>query len=112
MSKQDRRKNAVNRRDFVASAVAAVALTGYASREGQAQELPKLAEDDPTAQALKYVHDATTVDASVRPEGRFCNNCALYAGDADAAWAACSIFPGKAVANGGWCSVWAPRAPG
>ncbi|MEO0997128.1 MAG: high-potential iron-sulfur protein [Pseudomonadota bacterium] len=25
-------------------------------------------------------------------------------------WAGCGIFPGKLVANRGWCSAWAPKA--
>lgn len=75
-----------------------------------AEEMPKLTEDDPQATALKYKHDADSVDASVRPEGRYCNNCQLYQGGADAEWAPCQIFAGKVVAGKGWCSVWAPKA--
>ena len=98
----------ISRRDFVASAVAAAAATTAASRAA-ADELPKLQEDDPTAVALKYVHDASTVDANLRSEERFCYNCALYVGSPDDEWAACSIFPGKQVAGKGWCSVWAAK---
>lgn len=97
----------INRRHFVASAMAAAAFSG--AGRATADELPELEEDDPTAVALQYVHDATTVDASRRSEDRFCYNCALFAGAADDEWAACSIFPGKRVAGKGWCSVWAPR---
>ena len=63
------------------------------------------------AKALNYVHDAGTVDAAMRASDRYCNNCALYAGDADDEWAKCSIFPGKVVAGRGWCSAWAPKQP-
>lgn len=75
-------------------------------------ELAPLAEDDPSAKALGYVEDATTVDAAKYPRyeaGQACSNCALYMGG-DAAQGACSIFPGKAVAAAGWCSVYAPKA--
>jgi hypothetical protein len=71
--------------------------------------LVRLEENNPTAKALNYVHDAKTIDAAKRFSDRFCNNCALFAGDSDDEWAGCSIFPGKAVANQGWCSVWAPK---
>ena len=102
---------AITRRKFVSGA-AAVAVAGLTAREGVATELPKISEDDPTAQALKYVHDATTVDAALRPDERNCSNCALYSGADGAEWGPCSIFPGKAVNVNGWCSVWAPKAAG
>ena len=109
MSKDNR--NLMNRRNFVASAAAAAAVAAVPTR-GAAQDMPRLEESDPTAVALKYVHDATTVDAALRPDERYCNNCALYNGAADAEWAPCSIFPGKLVAGKGWCSVWAPKQNG
>lgn len=79
----------------------------------QSADLPRLSEDDPQAQSLSYVHDATTVDQASQPRyapGQLCSNCALYTGDADAEWGGCSIFPGKAVKASGWCSVYAPKA--
>ncbi len=101
----------LSRRSFVSAAgVAAVLGTSVAGRRALAEDMPRLSEDDPTAVALKYVHDATTLDASVRPEDRFCYNCALYTGTEDDDWAGCGIFPGKLVANRGWCSAWAPKA--
>lgn len=80
----------------------------------RAQDLPKLEESDPTAQALLYVHDAGKVDASnpmaARYEaGQMCSNCAQIQGEAGADWRPCGIFPGKLVNAGGWCSVWAPK---
>ncbi|MEM7501209.1 MAG: high-potential iron-sulfur protein [Pseudomonadota bacterium] len=105
MSNNDRKL--INRRHFVASAVAAAAFARAST--ASSEELPELEETDPTAVALKYVHDATTVGSSLRSEDRYCYNCALYAGTAEEEWAACSIFPGKRVAGKGWCSVWAPR---
>lgn len=100
----------LSRRSFV-SGIGAAAAVGAAGlpAELRAQELPRLDESDPTARALNYAHDATTVDAAKRFEGRFCNNCVLYQGAADDDWAACSIFPGKLVAGKGWCSAWAPK---
>lgn len=74
--------------------------------------MPKLAEDDPQAKSLAYVHDAADIDAAMQPRfkaGQACSNCALYQGKADDEWAACSIFPGKAVKGTGWCTVYAPK---
>ena len=102
---------AMSRRLFVkqASLSVAAAAAGLPSHPARASELPKVAEDDAMAKSLNYVHDATTVDTAKRPSDRFCYNCALFQGGEDTEWAGCSVFPGKAVAGKGWCSVWAPR---
>ena len=74
--------------------------------------MPKLAEDDPQAKSLSYVHDATTIDASKQPRykaGQECSNCALFQAKSDEEWAGCSIVPGKAVNARGWCTVYAPK---
>ncbi|MGB5492541.1 MAG: high-potential iron-sulfur protein [Woeseiaceae bacterium] len=100
----------ITRRRFFASAGAAAAVVTSGLQFAEAEDaLVRLEENNPTAKALNYVHDAKTVDAAKRFSDRFCNNCALFAGDSDDEWAGCSIFPGKAVANQGWCSVWAPK---
>ncbi|MDJ0760612.1 MAG: high-potential iron-sulfur protein [Woeseiaceae bacterium] len=103
--------NAITRRLFVKQAglSVAAAATGLSAANARASELPKVDEGDAMAKSLNYVHDATSVDSAIRPSDRFCYNCALYQGDKDAEWAGCSIFPGKAVAGKGWCSVWAPK---
>lgn len=77
-----------------------------------AGNMPKLAEDDPQAKSLSYVHEATTVDSAKQPRyqsGQICGNCALYQGKAPDEWGGCSIFPGKLVKSSGWCSVYAPK---
>lgn len=77
-----------------------------------AQEMPKLALDNPQAKALAYVHDASNVDKSKQPryqEGQICANCALFQAKGDEEWAGCSIFPGKLVNANGWCSAYAPK---
>lgn len=107
-----RDKHALSRRRFIVSVAATAAGITAFPRVAEAGDSPKLAEDDPTAIALTYVHDATRLAESVRPGDRFCSNCALYQGAANAAWAPCSIFPAKQVAGRGWCSVWAPRQSG
>ncbi len=102
------------RRQFMKlSAVAAAGAVLQPSREAMAQDLPQLSEDDPTATAMKYVHDASKVDASTRPNPaaeQNCANCALIQGADGDEWRPCPIFPGKLVASAGWCSVWAPKA--
>ena len=69
-------------------------------------------ETNPSAVALGYRHDATSVDTAKYPrrataEGKkqFCNNCRLYKAGDDG-WGICSIFPGKQVNGKGWCSAW------
>ena len=103
---------AASRREFLKSVGGAAALStfGMKATNAGAEDLPKLDESDPAAVALKYVHDASTVAESLRPDkDRYCFNCALYAGSEADEWAGCAILPGKAVAGRGWCSVWAAR---
>ena len=104
----------IARRKFIQlSAVAAAGCFIQPGREAQAQDLPHLATDDPMASAMKYTHDASTVDAASRSNAaadQTCANCALVQGADGDHWRPCQIFPGKAVAAKGWCSVWAPKA--
>lgn len=104
----------IARRKFIQlSAVAAAGCLVYPGREARADDLPHLAEDDPMAKAMKYTHDASTVDAASRTNKaaeQNCANCALIQGNDGDEWRPCQIFPGKAVSANGWCSVWAPKA--
>lgn len=104
----------IARRKFIQlSAVAAAGCFINPGREAVAGDLPKLTEDDPMAKAMKYVHDASKVDPATRNNPaaeQNCANCALIQGADGDAWRPCQIFPGKAVAAAGWCSVWAPKA--
>ena len=103
----------IARRKFIQlSAVAAAGCLVHPGREAQAQDLPKLTEDDPMASAMKYTHDASTVDPASRANpaaDQTCANCALIQGNDGDEWRPCQIFPGKAVNANGWCSVWAPK---
>ena len=103
----------IARRKFIQlSAAAAAGALVTPGRKASAEELPQLAEDDPMAVAMKYTHDASTVDPASRAnpaEDQTCANCALIQGADGDEWRPCQIFPGKAVAAGGWCSVWAPK---
>lgn len=104
----------IPRRKFIQlSAVAAVGALAQPGREARADDLPHVSESDPMAQAMKYTNDASTVDAAARTNpaaDQNCANCALIQGTDGDAWRPCQIFPGKAVAAAGWCSVWAPKA--
>ncbi len=104
----------IARRKFIQlSAVAAAGAFVSPAREASAQDLPQLSEEDPMAQAMRYVHDASTIDPSTRPNpaaDQTCANCALVQGNDEDEWRPCQIFPGQAVNANGWCSVWAPKA--
>jgi len=86
----------------------AVVMQGVAHAQG----LPKLTTDDPTAMALGYTEDASTVDAAKWPifkSGSDCANCLQIQGNDGDADRPCAIFPGKTVAAKGWCSVWVAK---
>ncbi|MGI9219454.1 MAG: high-potential iron-sulfur protein [Woeseiaceae bacterium] len=104
----------IARRKFIQlSAAAAAGALVTPGRKAMAEELPQLAEDDPMAVAMKYTHDASTVDAASRANpaaDQNCANCALIQGADGDEWRPCQIFPGKVVAAAGWCSVWAPKS--
>ena len=73
----------------------------------------RVTEDNPTARAMGYKHDATQVDVAKYPRRageagskQFCYNCQLYKAGSDEGWGACAIFPGKQVNANGWCNAW------
>lgn len=104
----------IARRDFLkVSAVAAAGCFAVNGRDAVAQDMPKLSPDDPTATAMRYTHDASSVDPASRAnpaENQDCSNCALIQGNDGDEWRPCQIFPGKLVNANGWCSVWAPKS--
>jgi hypothetical protein len=70
-------------------------------------------ENDPQAKALGYVEDATKTDKTKYKQyapGQICSNCSLWQGKATDPAAGCALFPGKQVANKGWCSAWVKKA--
>ncbi len=104
----------IARRKFIQlSAVAAAGCFVRTGTDAKAQDLPKITEDDPIAVALKYTHDASTVDAASRPQPaaeQNCANCAQLVGNEGDEWRPCNIFVGKLVNSKGWCSVWVPKS--
>ena len=94
---------------LAAASVMAVPLASLATHgTAVAGELPHLSEDDPTAKALSYVHDAANAPAGKRKDGTYCKNCNLIKGK-EGTWRGCAIFPGKAVNADGWCAGWVGR---
>ena len=112
-SKESSVENIARRKFIQLSAVAAAGCLAHTSRSARADELPQLEEGDPMAGAMKYTHDAASVDPATRNNpaaDQNCANCALVQGNDGDDWRPCQIFPGKSVAAAGWCSVWAPKA--
>jgi len=108
----------LNRRNFLKLGVkaggGALALSAIPLHLVAADEV---SPDEPLAQAMGYVVDATTVDTVKFPKrageagaNQFCNNCALYAGTAADATAPCSIFQNRHVVGAGWCNAWVAKS--
>ena len=104
----------IARRKFIQlSAGAAAGCLIHPGSEAQAQDLPKITADDPVGVALKYTHDASSVDPASRSQPaaeQNCANCAQLQGNEGDEWRPCAIFVGKLVNAKGWCSVWVPKA--
>ena len=105
--------NKIARRQFLQlSAVAAAGCFIRSGADAKSQDLPKLTKNDPVAQALRYTHDASTVDPTSRAQAvadQTCANCAQLLGNDGDEWRPCQIFVGKLVNSNGWCSVWVPK---
>jgi len=80
---------------------------------------PLVSLDHPTAKALSYVHDGSTVDASKRVEKsgvagaeQLCSNCQFYKQVDGKEYGMCQLIPvpGKNVAGKGWCPTWAKKS--
>ncbi len=105
----------ISRRSLVKSGLIAGALlpaVGLMTQNSAAAALPPLDPSDPTAKALGFVADNTKVDTKAYPTFKptqKCGTCAQYQGKASDATAACTIFAGKSVPQGGWCQVWAQK---
>jgi hypothetical protein len=103
----------IQRRRLLVGAAASIAtvpfIKGMLGSPAYAVELPHLEEDNATAKALKYRHDATAaprVDkAGIPADKQFCHNCQFINANSGQ-WRPCQIFPGKAVNADGWCVSW------
>lgn len=101
--------NLTNRRVFMMTLAAGTSALAASAALAQA----KLDEKDPQAVALGYVADTTKADTKKFPKhtnDQLCSNCQLYTGKPKEPTGPCALFPGKAVAAGGWCSAWVKKA--
>ena len=105
----------ISRRSLVKCGLIAGALLpslSLLSDNATAAALPPLDPNDPTAKALGFATDASKVDskthATFKP-GQKCSTCAQFQGKPGDATAACTIFAGHSVPQGGWCQVWAQK---
>jgi hypothetical protein len=100
----------IHRRTFVIHAAAACAAAASTLATAQAV---KVEETDPQAMAMGFRRDTTKVDAAKYPSHtaqQRCAQCQMYMGKPDDAFGPCSLFGGKLVAPGGWCSVYTKKA--
>jgi hypothetical protein len=101
----------VSRRAFIENSAILIAAAGVSS-VAWPDSAPMLSESDPTAMALGYKANASTVDkakfAQYAP-GQSCSSCALYQGAAGFSSGPCAIFAGKTVSAKGWCSSYAKK---
>jgi hypothetical protein len=95
---------------LIAGALAPV--LGLLASEARAAALTPLDPADPQAKALGFTTDSSKVDASKFPTHKAtqkCGNCQQFQGKAGDASAACTIFAGHTVPQGGWCQVWTQK---
>ncbi len=103
--------NRYSRRRFVNTAacgMASIPLLSLLSNTVWAAELPHIPLDHPTAVALGYVHEGSSVDTGKFPKyaaDQTCDNCLQFKEGAGG-WGGCTILPGFSVAAKGWCNVW------
>ncbi len=103
----------IARRTFIkgTAAVTAGAFL-HTSRDAAAQDMAKADPESQAAQALKYTHDASTVDpADIVNEApdQSCANCMFIQGNEGDEWRPCPLFPAQVVAAAGWCNAWQPK---
>jgi hypothetical protein len=102
----------VSRRALVKTLSLTMVAGSLRSGPARGAEPQKLDVKDPAAAALGYVESAAQVDVKKFPafvKGSNCENCLQLQGKAGGDYRPCSLFPGKLVAVGGWCSGWAPE---
>ena len=107
------------RRDFLKHGSLAVIslamLTRTLPSSAQAKALPHVAEDDPTAAALGYRHDAAKVDKKKFANwqaGKDCDDCVQFvAGEGPKVAGSCKVVAGV-ISPHGYCLAFTPKPPG
>jgi High potential iron-sulfur protein len=108
-------QNKISRRALVKGGLIAGALApawGMMANTATAADLTPLDPNDPVAKGMGFSTDTTKVDPGANPThkpNQKCGNCAQFQGKAGDAAAACTIFPGHTVPQGGWCRVWVQK---
>jgi hypothetical protein len=95
-----------SRREVLRTLATAAAL---AAGRSHAADAAKLDVHDPAAMKLGYVENAKNVDTKKFPQfvaGSNCDNCLQLQGKPGNEYRPCTLFQGKLVAVGGWCSGW------
>ncbi|HZP65489.1 MAG TPA: high-potential iron-sulfur protein [Rudaea sp.] len=90
-----------------AKRIVGIAALLASTRFATAAELPHLTDANPSAAALGYTEDSTTVDERKFPKhrpGQRCANCKYFHGDAGLLYGACNLYQGNAVNAQGWCA--------
>jgi hypothetical protein len=96
-------KQYITRRKFIKAMALAGVLPSITIGSVKAfASSPQLDPENAQAKALQYVHQSPIAE-------KICGNCRLYTGDAIKEWGPGAIFPGKDVANAGWCSAWVTK---
>ncbi len=103
----------VTRRKLISALLFGGAITTLASpRRSFSQVAQRVDVKHPAALAVGYVENVNQVDLKKFPsyvKDSTCENCALLQGSAGQNYRPCSLFDGKLVSIGGWCSGWAPE---
>ncbi len=89
-----------------------VPVLGLLVPEARGAALTPLDPADPQAKALGFTTDSSKVDGSkfaTHKPNQKCGNCQQFQGKAGDATAACTIFAGHSVPQGGWCQVWTQK---
>ena len=89
---------------------------GAPAASAPAGGLKLVADTDPVAKALGYVHDASTATrikkGAVEGKDQHCGNCKMYTKQGDLNGkevGKCQMINGGSVAVGGWCKSWIPK---
>ena len=110
MSSQSRSPHSARRRFLLRSSALLVSVPLGGEFVLAQQDAEKVDENSPQAKALHYRHKAEQVKDPKRQANQYCHNCQFFQSQKQQGWAPCTIFAGKQVAAGGWCSSWVKRA--
>ena len=92
--------------------LAAVPAATLIAGRANAAAIP-VSPNDPTAQSLGYVQDASKVIPGNNPTykpGQTCANCHQFTAVGAGAEGTCVIFSNNLVKAKGWCKVWVPKS--